>query len=239
MLGSICKTLALFQCIWWLSLYVCWANFDFSSKPFLKLCLCSLMLASRGLPVSLAYYLPVTWYAIHTLPFQLYIYNLVWLSSRSHRVCICFWNGPDIEVISSVSEIFTCTPYTRNYYWTMRFLSEGGWLFILDLTEIMKSYSYPLRVRSCFMILISFLKSFRSWRMTSAIITKLWTASLFTYLGWSDLKCKYCPEWVGSQYTILSKFKPLFIARTSKKGRLLLLSTSIVNCMVGLRLLRW
>jgi hypothetical protein len=41
--GSICKTFASFQDILWPFLYACWADFDFSSKPHVRLYLCSLM----------------------------------------------------------------------------------------------------------------------------------------------------------------------------------------------------
>jgi hypothetical protein len=51
--GSICKTFASLQHILWSSLYACWANFYFSSKPCVGLYLCSLMHTSKGLPVSL------------------------------------------------------------------------------------------------------------------------------------------------------------------------------------------
>jgi hypothetical protein len=51
-LDWICRTFASFQRILWLSSYECWATFDFSSKPCVKLYLCSLMHSSRGLLVS-------------------------------------------------------------------------------------------------------------------------------------------------------------------------------------------
>jgi hypothetical protein len=40
-------TFASFQHIFWLSLYMCWANFDFSSRASVKLYFCSIMLASK------------------------------------------------------------------------------------------------------------------------------------------------------------------------------------------------
>jgi hypothetical protein len=36
-LGSVCSTFASFQRILWPSSYACWDNFDFSSKPCVKL----------------------------------------------------------------------------------------------------------------------------------------------------------------------------------------------------------
>jgi hypothetical protein len=41
------------------------------------------------------------------------------------------------------------------------------------------------------------------------------------------------------RYTFVVSLGPLFMSKTSKNGRVLLALTSIVNFMVGLRLLRW
>jgi hypothetical protein len=51
--GSVCRTFASFQHILWSSSYACWTNFHFSSKPQVRLHLCSLMRTSKGLLVSL------------------------------------------------------------------------------------------------------------------------------------------------------------------------------------------
>jgi hypothetical protein len=50
--GSIYKTFSSFQHILWPSLYACWANFDFSSKPCVRLYLCSWICTSKSLLVS-------------------------------------------------------------------------------------------------------------------------------------------------------------------------------------------
>jgi hypothetical protein len=41
------------------------------------------------------------------------------------------------------------------------------------------------------------------------------------------------------KYTFMVRVGPLFMTKMSKKGRVLLISTSVENFMVGLRLLRW
>jgi hypothetical protein len=53
------------------------------------------------------------------------------------------------------------------------------------------------------------------------------------------LKCRYRPVCVGFLYTFVAKLEPLFMTKTSEKGRVMLASTSIVNLMVDLRLSRW
>jgi hypothetical protein len=50
--GSICKTSASFQHNFWRSLYSCWANFDLSSRLWVRLRLCSLMYTSVRLLIS-------------------------------------------------------------------------------------------------------------------------------------------------------------------------------------------
>jgi hypothetical protein len=59
------------------------------------------------------------------------------------------------------------------------------------------------------------------------------------WCGWLDLKCRSGPVWVGFQYTFEANLEPLFMTKMSKNRRVSLASTSIVNLMIGLRLLRW
>jgi hypothetical protein len=45
--------------------------------------------------------------------------------------------------------------------------------------------------------------------------------------------------WVGSRYTFVLNFSPLFMAKISKNWRISLVSTSVMKLMTGITLLRW
>lgn len=119
------------------------------------------------------------------------------------------------------------------------YVPPEGHMLLLDLTmESIKCCRYSLNIRSCFTFLISMLKSFKSWHMTLVLLTKLWTIPLFKWRRWSDLKCKKSPVWVGFFYHFMVKLWSLFMIKTSKKGRVLLISNFSVNLVVDLRLMR-
>jgi hypothetical protein len=81
-----------------------------------------------------------------------------------------FEDGPDIE--------FGDTPHTGD---NDSAVSEEGRLLLPGfITESTNLLGYSLSFRSCLIFLISLLKSFRSWHMTFALLTKLWTTPHFT-----------------------------------------------------------
>jgi hypothetical protein len=101
---------------------------------------------------------------------------------------------------------------------------------------------YSLNIRSRLMSLISMFKSFWSWHKTLVGQIKLWMTPLFTLCGWLDLEVQ--------KTTCMSRFLVHFCEqfstplhdqdiKISKNRGLSLPSTSIVNLMVGLMLLRW
>jgi hypothetical protein len=109
-------------------------------------------------------------------------------------------------------------------------LSEEG-RFLLDsfIIESTNSCWYSWSIGSCLMFLISLLKSFWSWHMILARLTKLWTTPLFTWYGRLSRFPVHFRDQLG----------PLFMTKTSENGRIPFTSTYIVNLMVALRLLRW
>jgi hypothetical protein len=82
------------------SSYSCWANFDFSSKPCVRLYLCSLMHTSKGLLVSPMEHLSQSYGMLYTHCFvcraSLMSRGVYFLSWRS----FCYWNGSRCTWIS-------------------------------------------------------------------------------------------------------------------------------------------
>jgi hypothetical protein len=60
------------------------------------------------------------------------------------------------------------------------------------------------------------------------------------YMMWvSGLEMQVTTSMNSFQYTFVANFEPFFMTKTFKNGKASLASTSIVNLMVGLMLLRW
>jgi hypothetical protein len=78
--------------------------FCFSSRPCVRLYLCSLMHTSKGLLVSPMQPLPVTWDAVHILLRLLGMSNLSSFHQCPTECMFSFENDPEIEFIHSASE---------------------------------------------------------------------------------------------------------------------------------------
>jgi hypothetical protein len=129
--GLICSTLASFKHILWPSSYACWANFDFSIRPWVRLHFCSLMRTSKGLLVSTS--AADTWNTVHTLLRLLGIPNRSSFQQCAMECTFSFENGPDIETVPNTSEFLGNTPnkWDNNramIYYTWRRTVASRWL---------------------------------------------------------------------------------------------------------------
>jgi hypothetical protein len=169
--GLICKIFASFQHILWPYSNTYWSSFDFSSRPCLRIkkqiYLCSLFC---NLKVCLFR---------SCITFHIHVGTA---SRSSFHECptdrkFGFKNIPNIEAFPNASEFFGNTP---NIFDNCRVIcSEEGRLLLPGfMMESVNWCGY-----SCFMFLIFRLKSFWSWRMTLALLTKLWTTLLMWWCG--------------------------------------------------------
>jgi hypothetical protein len=86
--GSLCKTFTSIQHILWPSSYTCWANFDFSSRPCVRLYIWSLMCTSKGQLGSLMLTSATSiWDVAYMLLHPASILCSLKLSTSAHQLC--------------------------------------------------------------------------------------------------------------------------------------------------------
>jgi hypothetical protein len=187
------------------------------------------MRTSKGLLVSPMWNLPQSHGMVYThcFVYRPSLAGQVFISIK-RRVRLVLKNWPDIETVTNASECFgsalniwandrvlvCCIWRTPASRWFHYGVNEFLWVFI--------------SVRSCLIFLICLLKPFWSWHMTLALMIKL---SFSSDVGSRTWIAGFC-------YIFVANLRTLLMTKTSRKGRVLLTSTSIMNLRVRPRLLR-